>query len=112
LSTKLKFVQNQDYEGIKITYEKADGTPLDVSSLTESVIKVFKRDYSATVFTGTYGTGEIDFLTDGTDGILVFTPDSTDMATDGLYRGEWETTLSSKKLKKQEFLVEIKREAP
>lgn len=109
----LEYIENQSYEGIQVAYtKKSDGSALDVSSLTECVVRVFKRDYSALEFSGSYTGGEVTFLTDGADGILIFTPQTDDMDEYGLFPGEVETTLGGKSLKKQNFLVDIKREAP
>ena len=108
----LEFVQNQDYEGFKATYTKSDGTPLDISALTECVFRIFSQDYTTLEFSGSYSGGEVTFLTDGTDGIVVFTPDAADMANYGIFKGEVETTIGGKTLKKQTFLVDIIREAP
>ena len=110
--TTLEYVQNQDYEGIKATYTKSDGSPLPINNLTECVFRIFAQDFSGIEFSGSFTGGEVDFLTDGLDGIVVFTPDAVDMANYGLFKGEVETTLGGKKLKKQKFIVDIKRESP
>ena len=113
MPTTLEFIQNQDYEGFKATYTKEDDSPLNISALTECVFRIFKQDHSGLEFSGSFtGAGEVTFLTDGADGIVIFTPDADDMANYGLFKGEVETTLGSKKLKKQTFLVDIKRESP
>lgn len=113
MTTTLPFIQNQDYEGIRATYtKKSDGSALDISSLTECVFRISKQDLSALEFSGSFTGGEVAFLVDGTDGIVVFTPSAGDMDNYGLFKGEVETTLGSKSLKKQQFLVDIKREAP
>lgn len=112
MSTELGYIQNQDYEGFKATYLDEDKNPLNISSLTECVFRVFKQDYSALEFSGSFGGGEVTFLTDGADGIVVFTVAASDMSNYGVFPGEVETTLGGKSLKKQEFLVKIKRESP
>lgn len=112
MTTTLEYVQNQDYEGIKATYTKPDNTPLDISTLSECVFRIFKQDHSAIEFSGSFTGAEVTFLTDGADGIVIFTPDALDMANYGLFKGEVETTLGSKKLKKQKFMIDIKRESP
>ena len=112
MTTTLEFVQNQDYEGFKATYTKSDGSPLDISGLTECVFRIFSQDYSTLIFSGSFTGAEVTFLTTGSDGIVVFTPDPTDMADYALLNGEVETTLGNKKLKKQKFMVDIKRESP
>lgn len=108
----LKYIQNQSYEGMKATYTKDDGDPLDISGLSECVFRIFKQDFSGLEFSGSYTGGEVDFFTNGLDGIVVFTPKIADMASYGTFKGEVETTLGGKPLKKQEFLVKIKRESP
>lgn len=111
MTTTLEFIQNQDYEGFKATYTKADNSPLDISGLTGCVFRIFSQDYSTLIFSGSFGS-EVTFLTDGTDGIVIFTPDASDMADYALLNGEVETTLGGKSLKKQKFMVDIKRESP
>jgi hypothetical protein len=108
----LPYIQKQAYEGMKATYKKKDGTALDISTLTECVFRIFKQDFTGVEFFGSFTVGEVTFLTNGTDGVVVFTPDVGDMSNYGLFKGEVETTLGGKPLKKQDFLVDIKRESP
>ncbi len=112
MSVNLEFVQNQDYEGFKATFTKADGSVLDISGLSECVFRIFKQDYSAIEFQGSFTVGEVTFLTDGQDGIVIFTPDAADMSNSGIFKGEVETTLGGKKLKKQKFQIKIDKESP
>ncbi len=113
MANTIPFIQNQDYEGLRATYKKkSDGQPLDISTLTECIFRIFKQDLSALEFSGSYTGGEVAFLTDGTDGIMVYTTQVGDMSNYGLFKGEVETTLGAKSLKKQNFLVDITRESP
>ena len=106
----LEYIQNQDYEGIMAHFSVA-GVDLDISSLSAATFRVFTQDLATLRFSGVWGA-EVTFLTDGTDGKIVFTPDPTDMALAEVLRGECEITLSGKKLKKQGLVVIIDPECP
>ena len=113
MAVTLGYVQNQTYEGILATCTKvSDGSPLDISGLTEAVFRIFHQDFSALLFTGSYVGGEVFFVTDGTDGKIYYKTQAGDMDPYGLYKAEVEITLGGGSLKKQEFLVNIKRESP
>lgn len=113
MAVTLSYVQNQTYEGILATCTKgSDGLPLDISGLTEAVFRIFLQDHSALLFTGSKTGGEVFFVNDGTDGKIYYDTQAGDMDPYGLYRAEVEITLGTKLLKKQDFLVDIKRESP
>jgi hypothetical protein len=110
MTDTLTFIQNQDYEGFQAHFTKL-GVDLNISALTAATFRVFTQDLGTLKFSGTWGS-EVTFLTDGTDGKIIFTPDSGDMSDSGLLRGEVEITLGGKKLKKQGLIVKIEPESP
>lgn len=113
MAVTLIYVQNQTLEGILATFTNAeDGSPHDISGLTEAVFRIFQQDFSALLFSGSFTTGEVFFVNDGTDGKIFYKTQTGDMDPYGLYRAEVEVTLAGESLKKQGFLVNIKRESP
>lgn len=113
MSATLKFIQNQDYEGIQSHLEKiVDGviSDLDISTATEITYRVYPNDRSANYFSGTKTGGQVQFVGDGTDGKSVFAPASDDMDTPGNYQCEVEVVLVGKKLKKHRCSVKIEPE--
>lgn len=113
MTNTIPFIQNQEYEGMRAVYTiKSSGQPLPLQTITECVFRIFKQDHSGLEFSGSYTGGEVTFLSDGSDGIMIFTIQTGDMSNYGIFKGEVETTLGGKSLKKQEFLVDIKKESP
>lgn len=113
MSATLKFIQNQDYEGIEAYFEKIVAgvkSDLDISGATEITYRVYPNDRSANYFSGTKTGGEVQFVTDGTDGKCVFAPAATDMDTPGNYLCEVEVVLVGKKIKKHRCSVKIEPE--
>lgn len=112
MTKTLKFIQNQDYEGIQVTFTKS-GAVLDISSATEITFRAFSQDYSTLHFSGSKTGGEVTFLTDGTDGIAIYNTQATDMDTAETDRGEFEVLFpDSTKIKKQGLIIIINPEAP
>lgn len=113
LVVELEYVENQDYEGILMTFTKAiDGTVLDISGVTEITLKVYSLDGVTTLFSGTYTGGEILFVTNGTDGLAYYDTQVGDMDTPGRYKAEAHAVISEKNIKKQRCLIKIEPEAP
>jgi len=110
MADTLEFIQNQNYEGVKITLTD-DGAVLNISSLSTAVFRASTLDRNTLRFSGTWGS-ELSFLTDGTDGILIFTPDASDMSVAEVLRGEIEITLGGKKIKRQGLIMKIEPELP
>jgi hypothetical protein len=113
MTDTLDFIQNQDYEGIQVTFTKA-GAVLDISTATEISFRAFSIDYSTLRFSGTKTGGEVTFLTDGTDGIAIYNTQADDMNESERLRGEFEVVLpgASNTIKKQGLIVNIKPQAP
>lgn len=113
LVVELTYVQNQDYEGVLMTFtHKSDGTPLNISGASEITLTVYSLDGKTALFGGTKTGGEILFVSDGTDGLAYYDTQAADMDTAGRYKAEAHAVLASKNLKKQRCLIKIEPEAP
>ncbi len=109
----ISFVQNQDYSGFLIHHEKIiDGviSNLDISGISESTLRCYRGD--TLLFSGSKTGGEIAFLTNGTDGKLVYDTQAGDMSSPGNYHVEVETILDSEKIKERYSYIEITAQAP
>lgn len=112
MADTLPYVENQTYEGVLAKFTKSDGSDLDISTLTTATFRCYQSDYSALLFSGTYASGELAFVTNGTDGQIYYDTQATDMTPSGKYRGEFEVLLNGKLLKKQGIIIDIKKESP
>jgi hypothetical protein len=85
MSNTIKLVQGDNLPYIRIALKNADGTPLDVSDATV-VVK-----FRAAGTTTTLSTLNCTFVTDGSDGLVVFNfPGTTLNVPAGSYEGEIE----------------------
>jgi len=97
--TTLTFVRGQTKEGIRwVVSNKITGAVIDFTSdtVTEITYRCFTEDYSTLMFSGSQGNGEITYETNGSDGVIIFSPDVGDMdIADGDYKSELEFTFTS-----------------
>jgi hypothetical protein len=85
MSNTIKLVQGDNLPYIRIALKNADETPLDVSSATVAV------KFRAAGTTTTLSTLNCSFVTDGTDGLVLFNFPGTTLNVDaGSYEGEIE----------------------
>lgn len=85
MTEKIKLVQGDNLPYIRVALKNADETPMDVSDATV-VVK-----FRATGSTDTLSVINCTFVTDGTDGLVVFNfPGTTLSVPAGLYEGEIE----------------------
>jgi len=85
MSNQIKLVQGDNLPYIRVALKNADGTAMDVSDAT-IVVK-----FRAAGTTVTLSTLSCTFVTDGTDGLVVFNFPGTTLDVDaGSYEGEIE----------------------
>jgi hypothetical protein len=85
MTERIKLVQGDNLPYIRIALTNADGTALDVSDATVAV------KFRATGSTTTLSVIACNFVTDGTDGLVVFNfPGATLSVPAGPYEGEIE----------------------
>jgi hypothetical protein len=85
MADKIKLVRGDNLPVIKLALKNADATPLDVSDATV-VVK-----FRATGSTTTLSTLSCSFVSDGTDGYVLFSfPGTTLNVPAGAYEGEIE----------------------
>jgi hypothetical protein len=114
-----KFIQGQTKEALEFeVYDASDPAlaviDISVGEVDDIIFRLFTSNNQTLLATGKYSTGEITYVTDGTDGKCLWSPEPTDLDVVGTHEGELviEFTADSRDAIIQEMIIKIKAKAP